>query len=168
MKKILAGLAVFEKVFCGLLLLLILALLTYQVVVRYGLNTPSLVSEEIARYFYIVFVYISMSYAEGQNAHIRIEMLPKVFPRFLRGVAMLAGQLIYLGFAAAMTWVCAEEAYSVYSMGWTSLTLEINLGIVYAGIALGYLLLTVRIFANLVAKRYLPADHAADAGQQPG
>ncbi len=157
MKKALAILDSFEKAVCCLFLAFILLILTYQVVTRYVFNTPSLVSEEIARYLYIVFIYLSMSYAEREHAHIRIEMLHKVFPGALRKYALLLGGLVFLGFSAVMSWVCTEQAIDIYASEQTSLTLGINMGIVYWGIALGYILMTVRIVRNICRGRYAPA-----------
>lgn len=158
MKKLLAILDQFEKAVCCFFLAVILLILTYQVATRYIFNTPSLVSEEIARYLYIVFIYLSMSYAEREHVHIRIEMLHRVFPRAARKYVLLLGGLIFLGFSAIMAYVCAEQAIDIYSMEQTSLTLGINMGIVYWGIAIGYILLTVRITCNILCGRYTPAD----------
>ena len=167
MKKALAVLDSFEKVTCCLFLALILLILTYQVVTRYAFNMPSLVSEEIARYMYIVFIYLSMSYAEREHAHIRIEMLHKVFPKTVRKYVLLLGGLVFLGFSGVMAYVCTEQAIDIYSSEQTSLTLGVNMGIIYWGIALGYILMTVRIACNICNGRYTPAAPDAPALSGP-
>ena len=164
MKKLLAVLDAFEKTVCCFFLALILVFLTYQVVTRYVLNSPSLVSEEIARYLYIAFVYISMSYAERENAHIRIEVLHKVFPKILRKYVLLLGGLVFLGFSAVMSWICTEQAIEIYSSAQTSLSLDINLGYVYGTIAVGYIAMTIRICINILSGRYTsPKSREPDA-----
>lgn len=163
MKKVLAALDSLEKVVCCLFLAIILLVLTYQVVTRYVFNTPSLVSEEIARYMYIVFIYLSMSYAEREHAHIRIEVLHKVFPKALRRYVLLLGGLIFLGFSVVMACVCTEQAISIYASEQTSLTIGINMGIVYWGIAVGYILMTIRICCNIFSRRYTTASPGPEA-----
>ncbi|CAM3482262.1 TRAP transporter small permease [Paracoccus nototheniae] len=64
---------------CGLLVVLV-AVLVWQVVSRYALNAPSSVTEEILRYGVIWMSLLGAAYATGRGAHMSVDMLRDRLP----------------------------------------------------------------------------------------
>jgi TRAP-type C4-dicarboxylate transport system permease small subunit len=157
-EKVLKVLNNFEQFFCVISLAIALILLTYQVITRYVFLKPSNWSEEVARYVYILFVYLGMSYAEQGNAHIRIEVANKLFPKAFRKYVALIGEIVFLVFSGYMAVVCTQYTLKVLQKGQFSLTLHISMGWVYGAIALGFILLSLRILINIFTGKYMPVD----------
>lgn len=165
MKKALRYLNNLEEYLCNFSLVAMLLLLTYQVILRYVFTKSNAWSEELARYFFIWLIFISTSYAERENAHIRIESLQKVFPKALRQWVALLGQVILLVFCLVMLKISLEYTLKVIQTKQVSLGLKLNMGYVYAAIPTGYFLLCVRIAGNVLMKKHIPAPQAEHAGE---
>ena len=157
MKKALRYLNNIEEYLCNISLVAMLLLLTYQVIMRYAIGKSNAWSEELARYFFVWLIFISTSYAERENAHIRIESLQNIFPKAARKWVALLGQAVLFVFCIIMLRVSFGYTMTVISTRQVSLGLKLNMGYVYMAIPVGYLLLCIRIVGNIIMKKYIPA-----------
>lgn len=134
----------FELVFANLSLALLVAILAMQVFFRYALHTGLTWSEEISRFAFVWFVYISASLAAQKGTHIRVTL----FIRWIPGgekLAILLADAIWIIFNAFVVYagiLLIERTlkYPVYS---TALFLPIAW--IYTVIPLAHALMILRI-----------------------
>ena len=98
----------------GLLILAIMAIVTYEVVSRYAFNAPTSWAWVINRQLFGVFVLVAGGYTLVHKSHIRIEMLYDFFPPAMKSVVRwlsLAAALIFLGSLLWKSTVMGLEAW---------------------------------------------------------
>lgn len=120
---------------CGLVLILV-AVLVWQVVSRYALNAPSSVTEEILRYGVIWMSLLGAAYATGRGGHMSVDMLrDRLSPRgrlLLDAVVALAfmafaGIVLIWGGMKGVT-IAASQTSAVMRipMSWVYLALPVS------------------------------------------
>jgi TRAP-type C4-dicarboxylate transport system permease small subunit len=75
-----------------------------NVVLRYGFNSGILVSEEMARYFFVWLTFIGAVVTFRENAHLGVETLVQRFGPRGRLICMVLSDLIILFCMAAFFW----------------------------------------------------------------
>jgi TRAP-type C4-dicarboxylate transport system permease small subunit len=75
-----------------------------NVVLRYGFNSGILVSEEMARYFFVWLTFIGAVVAFRENAHLGVETLVQRFGPRGRLVCLVLSDLVILLCMAAFFW----------------------------------------------------------------
>lgn len=78
--RVLSRINQFELVFANLSLALLVLILGAQVFFRYVLNTGLGWTEEVSRFAFVWFVYISASLAAQRGTHIRVTLFIRWFP----------------------------------------------------------------------------------------
>ncbi len=99
----------------SLLILLIMALVTYEVVSRYGFNAPTSWAWLINKQLFGLFVMAAGGYALIHNSHIRIEMLYEHFHPAMKAVIRwltLVAAFCFLGALLWKSWVMGVEAWN--------------------------------------------------------
>lgn len=134
----------FELVFANLSLALLVVILALQVFFRYVLHTGLTWSEEVSRFAFVWFVYISASLAAQRGTHIRVTLFLRWFPGGRRYALVLA-DAIWIVFNAFVVWagvllIMRTLKYPVYSTA-----LFLPLAWVYAVIPLAHALMILRI-----------------------
>ncbi len=134
----------FELVFANLSLALLVGILALQVFFRYVLETGLTWSEEISRFAFVWFVYISASLAAQRGTHIRVTLFIRWFPGG-RHYALLLADAIWIVFNVFVVWagiLLIERTlrFPVYS---TALFLPIAW--IYLVIPLAHALMILRI-----------------------
>ena len=139
--SILGGL---ELVLANASLALLVVVLAAQIFFRYFLQIGLSWSEEVSRFAFVWFVYISASLAAQRGSHIRVTLFARLLPVSERIVFLIA-DLIWIAFnafvvAAGILLIQRTITYPVYS---TSLFLP--LAYIYTVIPLAHALMIVRI-----------------------
>ena len=134
----------FELVFANLSLALLVVILALQVFMRYVLHTGLTWSEEISRFAFIWFVYISASLAAQRGTHIRVTLFVRWFPGGRR-LALTLADAIWIVFNAFVVWagvllIQRTLKYPVYSTA-----LFLPLAWIYVVIPLSHALMILRI-----------------------
>lgn len=150
MNKIKAFFKDFERNFCVLLLALILAILTWQVIGRYVFKDTPEWSEELSRYLFLWLIFFGAGYAAKENAHIRIEAFNNLWPKSIRKWITLAGELLWVAFNLIILYESAIYTYGVFTSKQISVAVKINMGWAYLGIPAGYALMIIRIIINII------------------
>lgn len=122
----------------SLLILLIMAIVTYEVVSRYAFNAPTTWAWLINKQLFGVFVLVAGGYTLVHKSHIRIEMLYDHFPPLMRtivrGLTLLAaliflGSLLWKGTVMGLeAWETKEVATGVFKLPLYPLKLFMPLG----------------------------------------
>ena len=146
------------------------ALVFYQVVLRYLFNSPNRWSEEAARYLHIYMIFICCSYAAKENAHIRIDAALNLYPKSLRPVIVVIGELVWIAFCVIVVIVSIRLTRSVARAGQYSVALRTPLWVFYAVIPFGYSLTIIRIIQNRYKsiRGYFSAKNAQQAPVEGG
>ncbi|BEU88428.1 TRAP transporter small permease [Selenomonas sp. TAMA-11512] len=113
-------------------------------------------SEEFARYCMVAIVYLGLMLASLQEKHFVVELVPLIFkssPKVIRGFRILTAVLLdaFAIFLANYGYVVVEK---MLSQGKLSPMLKLPLGIVYALIPIGILLMA--IFYTYRVLRHIP------------
>lgn len=133
-----------ELTIANISLILLVVILAAQVFFRYVLHTGLSWSEEVSRFCFVWFVYISASLAAQRGTHIRITLMTKWFPGGQR-YALLLADVIWIGFnafvvVAGVLLINRMVKHPVYST-----SLFIPLFYVYSIIPIAHALMIVRI-----------------------
>lgn len=127
---------------CDIGLVILLTVVTYEVVARYGFNQPTVLADEVGGYSIILLAFVSGAYISQLKGHVRMEVVyerlsPKVRPFFeiVIGCSCLA-------WCAILFWVGTDVTVGAYQHTWRSNTVLFTpLAPIYALIPLGALLL---------------------------
>lgn len=98
----------------SLLILLLMAVVTYEVAARYVFNSPTSWAWLVNKQIFGVYVMAAGGYALVHNSHIRIEMLYQHFPRSVKRVVQWLTLLAAFCFLGALLWksgVMGREAW---------------------------------------------------------
>lgn len=156
----------FELVFANLSLALLVLVLGAQVFFRYVLHTGLGWTEEVSRFAFIWFVYISASLAAQRGTHIRVTLFIRWFPGG-RQYALLLADLIWIGFNVFVIWAGILLIERTLRFPVYSTSLFMPLAWMYTVIPLAHALMILRIVQRQLAywRHGVPiiADEAAQA-----
>ncbi len=133
-----------EKIVANVSLAALVLILAAQVVFRYILNIGLTWSEEISRFCFIWFVYISASLAAQKGTHIRVTVLTPWIPGGQRA-SLLIADMIWIAFNVAVVIAGLQLMLQVSRHPVYSTTLFLPMVYVYAIIPLAHALMIIRI-----------------------
>lgn len=131
------------------LLLAMTIILFIGVIARYVFNSSLSWSEELTRYMFIWFIFISMSYAVTQKAHIRVDSLNKIVPLKIRPYINIIGKVIWFILSLLVTYLGIMYAKEMTTS--VSASMRLPMSIVYLGIPIGYFLMSIRLLVQIIA-----------------
>ena len=142
--RLLSFVSRFELILANASLAALVLVLAAQIFFRYVLHIGLSWSEEISRFVFVWFVYISASLAAQRGSHIRVTLFARLLPVPDRFVFLLA-DLVWVIFnafvvAAGVMLVTRTLKYPVYST-----LLFIPLAYIYLVIPLAHALMILRI-----------------------
>lgn len=88
----------------SVLILFIMAVVTYEVISRYAFNTPTSWAWLVNKQLFGIFVIIGGSYALIHKSHIQIEMLYEHFPLSVKNIIRWLTLLAALCFLGSLVW----------------------------------------------------------------
>ena len=138
----------FEKYVAIFLMLFVFGLLLLQVITRYFLNNPLSWPEELLRFCFVAMIYLSISYAASENAHIRIEIQFQKLPRLWKIVFLSLADIMWIFFNVVIIKEGVHVVQSLFKFPYISPVLRVSMAYVYIIIPFGFLLMTVRIVQN--------------------
>ncbi|MFV8817495.1 TRAP transporter small permease [Haliea sp. E17] len=141
--------AVLQRVL-ALLMLLLVACVTWQVVSRYLLGDPSSWTEELARYLLVWIGLLGAAYAYGCRAHMAIDLLEGRLGKSARAVQRAVIALLVLVFALL---VSVLGGGSLVALTWelqqVSAAMGVPMALVYTVIPLSGLLVALYACAEI-------------------
>lgn len=135
----------FEVYVANTALAILVIMITIQATARYLLHIGLPWTEEISRFSFIFFVYISASLAVFRGTHIKVEVLVNILPQKARKALIVFGNVAQVCFfltagVAGVQLVVDMVEFPVYSP-----SLLLPLYYVYFIIPLSYILMAVRL-----------------------
>lgn len=143
-----------EELICVVVLAAMTLVIFIQIIIRAVssfVTIPMAWTEEIGRYLFIYAVYIGAAYATHKRAHQKVDIFPILCGNTGKLIFNLIGDIGIIVFAAAMTvfsWQVVQNVAFVFVQ--KAPATKLNMGIAYAGPALGMTLCTFRSLQNIV------------------
>ena len=114
----------------------------WQFFTRYAMNDSASWTEEIARYLLICMVFIGAAISVRKNNHIQVDFFYRILPKkLMRLMSTLVDgvRIAFLGYAVWLTWVLITKIgkQPMAIVDWP-------IGIVYAVVMLGFVIMTFR------------------------
>jgi len=136
--RALAGLA-------AVLLFLIGAMLTFEVIARYFFNAPTIWAEELSRLFLIWAVFIGSAALLASGDHIRVTVLVERAPRILRRFFSVVALVFVAVIAGSVAWNGLPSALDSFERGRTTGSmLDLPQWWSQAAVPLGFAMLAVQ------------------------
>jgi len=145
-----------EEIIGIFLLFSIIIIMSIQIFFRYVLSNPLSSPNELARYLFVMYVYICVSYAIKKESHIRITFILKKLPKILSEIILYAGDIIWVIFSIIMTMQGIKFVKYMLERNYINPIFRIPLGILYMIIPIGFGLMVIRIVQNIY--KHLKSD----------
>ena len=127
----------------GVAVLAIVALITYDVLMRYFLNEPQLFVDEIASFLQILIIFGGLAYTFRTGGHVRVDLLTTRLSGRARAWLRAFGLALSLAFLVIVIWTTAQSALTAYRYGRVSTVMLYPLWLPMLVIPLGLALLGV-------------------------
>ena len=149
MDRISATLKSFEEKSLLLLVVVILALVFTNVVLRYAFNKTLTWGEELSRFLFVSVTYIGASAGVRRKGHIIVDLLMVVFPK-TKWFLVLTAHSLALVFSSLIFVSSIQYAHFLKSVEQISTGLEIPMWLPYVGVILGSFLMCFRFFEAFI------------------
>ncbi|USG60334.1 TRAP transporter small permease [Sneathiella marina] len=128
-------------------------IVTYEVVMRYVFNAPTIWVEEISRMLLLWGIFTASAFVLYNNDLIRINMLLAVLPDPLRRVMDIVAYVFIFGFAAFIAWWGGVIALDVWTTNETTGSM-LNIPLWWSEIVIpiGFGLLAVQCVVEIIRK----------------
>lgn len=138
----------FEKYVTIFLMGFTFFLLLLQVFTRYIIHNPLSWPEELIRFCFVSMIYLAISYAASQDAHIRIEMHLKILPLVWQTVVLSIGDLVWITYNLVIIKEGIGLIQSLFRYTYISPVLRVSMAYVYIIIPFAFTLMTIRIIQH--------------------
>lgn len=130
------------------LLAFMVVLGVWQIITRYVLNNPSVISEELLLYAFVWMGLLGSAYVFGKREHMRMSFFVEKFsPKVQFGIS-LATEIIVL-IAAALVLVWGGMNIVSLAMGQISPALNVQMGYLYMGLPLSGIITIIYNVLNI-------------------
>ena len=134
-----------EEILAGICVMTMTILVFFQVVMRYVFSAPTSWSDEIAVYAMLWSVYLSVSWAVRERAHIRVMNFIDLFPRSIAIALTIFSDFLWFLFGIFLTWQSVVLNQSFWVNKYESPSLGIDQKWPYLCLVIGFGLMTLRI-----------------------
>jgi TRAP-type C4-dicarboxylate transport system permease small subunit len=122
-----------------------LVILFYQVVGRYVLGVTNAWCDELSRYCLVWFSYLSACYAICHNAHIKIDMFIKIWPKSMRNNIKLFSNVIFLVYVLVVAYYSGIWVYGLMKSGAITLGLKLPMALFCSIVPISHLIMGLRL-----------------------
>lgn len=163
-----------ESWVCVVVLMFMLVILFYQVVARYGFSVTNAWCDELSRYALVWFGYLSACYAIIHNAHIKIDLFLKIWPKSMQGGVKLFSNVIFFLYAVIVTYYSSVWLYGLMKSGAITLGLKLPMALFCAIVPVSHALMALRLIQleyRLITSPELladPLEKVATTGTEEG
>ncbi|PSL15382.1 TRAP transporter small permease [Shimia abyssi] len=139
-----------ERLLVALLLAGIVLLITANVIMRYVLNASLSWGEELTLWVFVWFVWLSVSYAFQQGAHVQITFLRDLLSDTGKQFLEILVDVLVLGFLIVLIIECLDLMSQPFVLSQKSVVLGLPIPILYASAPVGAALSAFRVFQHLL------------------
>lgn len=134
----------------GLAVLVMVALITYDVLMRYFFNEPQLYVDELASFLQILVIFGGLAYTFRTGGHVRVDLVTARLPAPARAALRVVALLGSLAFLGIVMWTTTQSALTAYRYGRVSTVMLYPLWWPMLVIPLGLALLAAVMLVALV------------------
>jgi C4-dicarboxylate transporter DctQ subunit len=124
-------------------------ILFVEVLFRYILYESVGWISEISGFMFVWFIYLSISYITGKDAHIRVQILDLFIPKHWIRYVDICLNFLWLAFNCLMIFYGIQLVLSVIRYPFRTPILDISMAIPYSIIPLAFGLMTIRLAVNM-------------------
>ena len=135
-----------EDIISAVLMSVATIAIVVQVIMRYLFKSSLSWSEELARYVFVWMTFISISYGIKMRKHVKIEAALSLFPKKIRPVIVIIGDIISL---VVTGWMLLGK---VIRSGQVSPAMSIPMYFIYLAPAVGYILSSIRCIQTIILR----------------
>lgn len=135
------------SVICMILMAVITALVTYQVVVRYFLKKPNQYTEALAKYMFVWMVLYASAYVFGLREHMNIGFVRERFSDRTRIIIEMIGEFVVALFASFVM-IYGGYKQVIDQMVQLDAALQIPMGYIYSAVPISGLFIVFYFFYN--------------------
>ena len=128
-----------------LILIFMLIVLTYQVIARYLFGMSYAWIDELSRYSLIWLAYLSAVYAVIHNAHIKIDLFLKLWPKKIRNYVKHISNLIFFTYSVAVVYFSTVWIIGLNKTGTISMGTGISMALFSLIIPVSHMLMALRL-----------------------
>ena len=144
----------------GFAVLAIVALITYDVAMRFFFEQPQLFVDEVASFLLLLVIFGGLGYTFRTGGHVRVDLVTAHLPGRARAWLRVLGLVLGLAFLGVVMWPTVQSALTAYRYGRVSAVMLYPLWVPMLLIPLGLLLLALTMLAALAAQvRTLGGPH---------
>lgn len=134
---------------CVGIFMLLVAIGTYQILVRYLLNSPSTVSEELLTYGFTWMALLAAALVFGKREHMRMGFLADKITGKARVVLEVVIELLILAFVSIVMIYGGIEIVDL-TMSQSTASLGIQMGIVYLAVLFSGIVIAIYSVLNII------------------
>lgn len=141
-----------ETYLASVLIVFFSLLVIFQVVMRYVFNSPLTWSEELSRFAFVWFVYVSASYAVRYQRHVKFNIfvdLTRKFSPFASLIIKFIALLFWIGFLIYLDYYSIQLVIDQFNTQQLSPANQIPMYLIYLGLPLGSFLMTFRVIQHI-------------------
>jgi TRAP-type C4-dicarboxylate transport system permease small subunit len=136
-------------ILAGIGVLVITALITLDVLMRYFFDQPQLFVAEVASFVQVFVVFAALAYTFRAGGHVRVDLVTAHLPAPARGWLRVVTLAVGVAFLAVVMWVTAQSALAAYRYGRVSAVMLYPLWVPMSLIPLGLGLMAWAMLAAL-------------------
>ena len=144
-----------EAYIIGIIMAYTTVIMIIEVIGRYLFAHSFSWSEELVRYSFAWFTMLGASYAVREKANICVDGLLKKLPEKLAVVIEVIGEVLCIAFMLFLTVSAAKYVVFIHNGGSMASATRIPMAYVYASVPVGFLLISIRMIADVVKRLFL-------------
>ncbi len=141
-----------EDVLAVILMSAATLIIVFQVIMRYVFRSSLSWSEELARYLFVWMTFLSISYGIKMRKHVKIEAALSLFPKKIRPLIVIIGDLFSLAWCVFVTVVGFDLLGKVVRSGQVSPALSISMWLIYLAPCVGYAIAIIRCIQTIALR----------------
>jgi len=145
--------SMFLGYFSGVLVLLMVASIIYDVVMRHIFNDPTIWADEFSCYLLVAVTFLGAAYTLVIDGHIRVETIVERFPHKVREWVEFIADILGFGFLIIFGWYAFELVWDSYTyVNLASTLARTPLFIPQLSVALGLTWLCLQMLAVILQR----------------
>lgn len=137
-----------EVIACTILAIMTI-LVTWQVITRYLLNSPSTVTEALAKYLFVWLVLVTAAYVIGKKEHMALGFFVGRFSPRTRAIFDIVSEIVIFAFVAIVL-VYGGGYIAINAMNQMDSALPIPVGVIYLALPVGGVLSSFYAICNII------------------
>ncbi len=137
------------EIIACLILAIMTILVTWQVITRFVLKSPSTVTEALAKYLFIWLVLVTAAYVVGKREHMSLGFFVGKFSNKTRAILGIITEFVIFAFVVIVL-VYGGGYISYHAMNQMDSALPVPVGVIYLALPVGGVLSAFYSLCNIV------------------